>query len=367
MAQRTTYRFLVEGLDLARAGKHLLLASTLLPLAGCDTGSAPAVIGARHDTLTSFETVVSTASGLVGYPLDLTTGPGERIFIADARGRKVLSVCFDGTEPLTIGREGSGPGEFLQPMRIFATADSLFVYDGRHQRVMIFDLEGLFSHAYVVALDGGRGRAFGPDGRFLVSTNGHDSALAVVVDDQGQPTVSVGEPVVPPPPFFDFVSMKERASRGVVPQEHLNDVLPAMAPDGSFFVSFFSEAEARRYAPDGTVLWTVSLAEPVLHQAFDAFVRANAEDSLPFRLTPLTYVWDTEVVDGDLWLLVNGRAGTDGLILVLDGEDGSVKRRLTLAGMPGLRSFTYDSETRLLILGLPDDAMVLSALVPAFP
>lgn len=366
MAPPMTYRFLVEGFDLAKAGKLLLLASTLLPLAGCDTGSVSAVIGARHDTLTAFETVVSTASGLVGYPLDLTTGPGERIFIADARGRQVLSVSFDGTEPLTIGREGSGPGEFLQPRRIFATSDSLFVYDGRHERVMIFDLEGVFSHAYVVALDSGRGRAFGPDGRFMVSTNGDDSALVVVVDDQGQSAFSIGKPVVPPPTFFDFTSMKERASRGVVPQEHLNDVLPAMAPDGSFFISFLSEPEARRYASDGTLLWTASLAEPVLRQAFDAFVRANAEDSLPFRLTPLSYVWDTEVVDGDLWLLVDARAGTDGLILVLDGEDGSVKRKLTLAGKPGPRSFTYDSGTRMLFLGLPDDAMILSVPVPAF-
>jgi hypothetical protein len=252
-------------------------------------------------------------------------------------------------------------------MRIFATADSLFVYDGRHRRVMIFDLDGLFSHAYAVALDSGRGRAFAPDGRFMVSTNGHDSALVVVVDDQGQADVSVGEPVVPPPPFFDFTSMKERASRGVVPEEHLNDVLPAMAPDGSFFVSFFSEPEARRYAPDGTVLWTVSLDEPVFLQAFDAFVRTNAEDSLPFRLTPLSYVWDTEVVDGNFWLLVNAWAGSDGPILVLDGKDGSVKRRLTLAGKPGLRSFTYDPETRMLFLGLPDDAMVMSTFVPALP
>jgi len=367
MAPRTTYRFLIDGFDPARAGRHLLLASALLPLSGCDIGSAPAAMGARHDTLSAFETVVSTASGLVGYPLDLTTAPGERIFIADARGRQVLSVGFDGTEPRTIGREGSGPGEFLQPMRIFATADSLFVYDGRHQRVMIFDLEGLFSHAYVVALGSGRGRAFGPDGRFMISTNGHDSALVVVLDDQGQSSVSVGEPVVPPPPFFDFVSMKERASGGVVPHEHLNDVLPAMAPDGSFFVSFFSESEARRYAPDGALQWTASLAGPVFRQAFDAFVRANAEDSLPFRLTPLSYVWDSEVVGGDFWLLVNARAGEDGLILVLDGEDGSVKRRLTLAGKPGIRTFTYDSGTRMLFLGLPDDAMVLSALVPPVP
>ena len=109
------------------------------------------------------------------------------------------------------------------------------------------------------------------------------------------------------------------------------------------------------------------MVEPVLRQAFDAFIRANAEDSLPFRLTPLSYVWDSEVVDGDFWLLVDARAGTDGLILVLDGEDGSVKRRLTLTGKPGVRSFSYDSETRLLFLALPDDAMVLSAFVPAFP
>ena len=68
-----------------------------------------------------------------------------------------------------------------------------------------------------------------------------------------------------------------------------------------------------------------------------------------------------------LWLLVDARAGTDGLILVLDGEDGSVKRRLTLAGKPGLRSFTYEPETRLLFLALPDDAMVLSVLLPALP
>lgn len=56
----------------------------------------------------------------------------------DARGRFLASS----------GREGGGPGEFEGLSRLWTHADSLLAYDYRHDRVSIFDTNGVFVRSF---------------------------------------------------------------------------------------------------------------------------------------------------------------------------------------------------------------------------
>ena len=64
--------------------------------------------------------------------------PDGRVMVADARDKIVSVIDFRSGDATTVGREGSGPGEFGLPMRLFAArGDSTYLYDPLNQRYLL--------------------------------------------------------------------------------------------------------------------------------------------------------------------------------------------------------------------------------------
>lgn len=59
----------------------------------------------------------------------------DGIVIADAGNRRLLFMSANGTVTDSLGRRGSGPGEFQWIHRVFAIADTVFAFDGFEGRV----------------------------------------------------------------------------------------------------------------------------------------------------------------------------------------------------------------------------------------
>lgn len=61
-----------------------------------------------------------------------------RVIVADARDKVVQRIDFRGGAALAIGREGSGPGEFGMPMRVFgAPGDTTLLFDPLNTRYLV--------------------------------------------------------------------------------------------------------------------------------------------------------------------------------------------------------------------------------------
>ncbi len=312
-------------------------------------------------TLVARDTVVTTSSELIGGVLDLAVAPDGRLYLSDFQSNEILSVRPDGTDPRTIGRDGSGPGEFRMPWSIAVSADSLWVYDLRNGRVQVFHRSGAYVRQYAATLpQTGRGRTFNADGELAAATGGQDSALVAVYGSTGARKRTLGEPIVPPTMMFDFGRIREQILAGEIPDAYRNDALPVWDHDGSMFVAFYAEPEVRRYGSDGTLVWTRTLDDPVLESARAAFVRKNRENTNPARLYTLRYVVDGQAVDGDLWLLLDTETEDDGVILVLDGADGSIERRVVLSGLSGAGQLAVDPARDRLYASVPDAAMLVA-------
>lgn len=66
-----------------------------------------------------------------------------RVMVADARDKVVQIVDFRTGATQAVGREGSGPGEFGMPMRVWAgPGDSTFLYDPLNQRYLSIAPDG---------------------------------------------------------------------------------------------------------------------------------------------------------------------------------------------------------------------------------
>ncbi len=315
--------------------------------------------------LLPMDTLVGTASELIGGVYDVALSPHGDVYVVDYGFKRVLVVGPDGAVRRTIGKEGSGPGEFGMPYVVRAGADSVWVLDAASNRVQVFDSAGVLTRSY--GLDApslGGGRDFRRDGSLAVTIDGFENAMVLVLDAAGTRVGTFGEPIVPPVTFYDFAALKSEIRDGRVPDAFRNRSAVAWAPDHSLYLVLLTEPQVRRYDAAGSLLWTRTLDEPVLRAARATFVRKNIEEQNPSRIHSLQYVIDAAVVGEDLWLLLNTADEDDGLLLVLRANDGSVRRRVTFPGLPNTGYFAVDPLRRRLYMAPRGEASVLVFELP---
>jgi hypothetical protein len=346
--------------SLRPAGVAVLIVTTISSCVDARRSSADGSVA-----LVPIDTLVTTASELIGGVYDVAVSPRGDVYVVDYGFKRVLVVGPDGAVRRTIGKEGSGPGEFEMPYVVRADADSVRVLDAASNRVQVFDGAGVIVRTYRVDAPGlGGGRDFRSDGSLVATIDGLDNAMMLVLDAAGDRVGMFGEPIVPPVTFYDFAAIKAAIRDGHVPNAFRNRATAAWGPDQSLHLAFLAEPQVRRYDAAGSLLWTRPLDEPVLRSAREAFVRKNIEEKNPSRIHSLQYVTDAAAVGDELWLLLNTADEDDGLLLVLRASDGSVRRRITFPGLPNTGYFAVDQSRRRLYMAPRGEASVLVFELP---
>jgi len=90
----------------------------------------------------------------------ITVGPDREIYVLDGVAKRVNVYGASGHLLRTIGREGSGPGEFLAPLRAGWLADMLWVVEPGRRRVSLFHPSGEFARAITVPAQVSPGSVF---------------------------------------------------------------------------------------------------------------------------------------------------------------------------------------------------------------
>jgi hypothetical protein len=347
---------------LRSAGTAVLVITTT---SGCaDVRRAPSPD--ESVALVVMDTLVTTASELIGGVYDLAVSPNGDVYVVDYGYKHVLVVDPDGTVRRTIGKQGSGPGEFEMPYVVHVGGDSIRVLDIQSNRVQVFDRVGGLVRSYRLDAPGlGGGRDFRDDGSLAATIDGFDNAMILVLDAAGTRVDQFGEPIVPPVTFYDFTALKSEIRDGRVPDAFRNRATLVWATDQSLYLAFLAETQVRRYDASGSLLWTRTLDEAVLRSARAVFVRKNIEEQNPSRIHSLQYVIDAAVVGDDLWLLLNTADEDNGLLLVLSADDAAVRRRLTFPGLPNTGYFAVDQSRRRLYMAPRGEASVLIFELPS--
>jgi DNA-binding beta-propeller fold protein YncE len=337
----------------------VLLSAVTVWSTGCGAAE-PGAAGVVHDTLTADRQLVSTESELVGSVTGMTVGDDGRVYVSDFALKHVLSVDGDGGDPVVVGREGSGPGEFSMPVAISAVSDSIRVYDMAHGTVQVFAKAGGYVRGFNTgAPQSAMGRAFARDGRFAFATGGIDSTLVRLINADGEPIRRIGEPIVPASTMWDFTAMKAAIREGRVPDQFRNDAVPLWLEDGSIVMAFNADPEVRRYDSSGDLVWSTPLADPVLDHAFAEFVRRNTEEPNPAMLYRLSYIRDALVAGSEIWLLLATGEDVPGVILALDADTGQVTRRRVVQGVSQPSRFALDTERSRLYVANGGDANIV--------
>jgi hypothetical protein len=311
------------------------------------------------------ERLVSGDSAHLSSSLDMALDSQGRIWIADARNKRVVVFDSEGKLVRTIGREGDGPGEFRLPVRIAINDTLVRVYDPMHHAIQDYRPDGTYLMKYESA-GATMGSALSADGYLVNSMIGLDSTLATIRPlDNAVPT-RLGPLVVPPSvqnnkfPFELSDAIKAEAKNGRIATITRNMVKPVIGNRGTVWLLLESDHEVRKYSSDGKLLWQRPLNVPEADAAIKAFIRKTAamKPNEP-GFAPVTMDAAREI-GGMLWILIHGEAGQPTVFYLLDTATGKVQGRLSVTTPAPAHGFNVDPARKRMYLIIPDDADIWS-------
>jgi hypothetical protein len=334
----------------------LSLSLALVPIgssamANCQVPSDPQV--------ESVAVLISTESAVLGKPVSMHVGPDGTLYVVDQLNGQVHRISASGSRLGSIGRKGSGPGEFQSPIVVEAGANTFHVVDQGNGRVQEFNSNGDYlSTRPVPPFAARRICDLGPAGKLAVTTLGFDSALAAVYDQQGERLSRMGTPPEEMPSQINMGAMRQRIARGEIPGFFRNTAFPHYGPVGDLWLNLITDGAIQRYAEDGELLLEYKLDEPEMDGIKEAFVEQHSDPS--FRgLLALRYAADLYSTGQELWVLLN-RGDDEGTVIVRLSMDGRKLGRIVIPEVKGAKQLAVDAERSRVFLALPSTAAVVA-------
>ena len=338
-----------------------LLAWYCLILVGCVGRDAATARGAV--VISAVDTLIDTESAALASVVDMDVAPSGLLYVADFQAHQILRLDPQTGDTARLSRPGQGPGELDGPWAIRALDDGVLVVDRGNGRVQRLTESGGFVSSTPVTPMVMRGFPYlGAAGSVVIGSGGRDSCLAVVFDSTATEVRRVGTPVVTPPAIADFRDIKSRIRAGEIPADLRNDVLVAADRQGATWLALLTEAEVRKYGPNGTLEWTTPIEEPEMASTRAEFFNRNATEENPARFYSLRYFRDLAVVGDELWVLLDTPSDGPGVVLIV-GPEGST-RRIEIAAAGSAMFMAVDQARDKMFLYTSADAQLLAAALP---
>lgn len=118
------------------------------------------------------------SEGALSLPSDVAVSGNGRIYIVDSGHHRIAAFDRGGTALFTVGKSGSGPGQFRNPVGIGVDGNGAFyVADKDNHRVQVFDGDGRWLRSFAVSVKGKPAPpidvAVDRQNRLYVTTNNH--------------------------------------------------------------------------------------------------------------------------------------------------------------------------------------------------
>lgn len=288
----------------------------------------------------------------------------NRLAILDGKLNVVFIFNITGNLLTKFGGEGKGPGEFLRPLYINKTQNSINIIDADLRRVSEFDLSGEFSETYNFKENPYTTNITIADTKkYLAGALGEQNSLLKIVDLEEDSTLYFGIPKVEDQTgAVNIEEARKTLSNGEIPAMFKNDV--KLYFDGEFVYAFLSAySQLQKYNTDGTLIWRKNIDLPINEIIFDRLVE-RAKSAKNSVVPSFQYITSMKVVNEAtylLWAPVEGNPRN----LVKVNSGGTID---AIYNIPeeNLRffDFTIDPNNKTLYLTAPGMGQIYRAELP---
>lgn len=349
-------------------------------LAGACSGEAGRETGAERGDASSgaelpVDTLITTASGVLGYATDLEVASDGTLLVLDGLNGQVHRIGPDGRYAGAFAGEGAGPTELARPSALApGRGDTLWVADSGNGRLQAFTVAG--EH---LAVAGAHGWVVFPshvtrEGHLLASAAGQDTMLAALFDREGERVGAFGR--APAPFGSGAVRMSELAAMiadGEVPPVFRNTAFPFVTASDDVWLSRAVDGVLERYDadPSGSAeevdhampAVRIELAEPEMSVIRERWLAENRNPESD-GVSVLLYVADIYATNDDVWVLLNQHLGEPAVLLRF-ARSGERLGRWTLPQASGASRLAVDPARGRLFLGIGELAQVVELPLPS--
>ncbi len=261
-------------------------------------------------------------------PVDITVSKEGDIYVLDSNDNNIKIFDRGGAFIKSIGREGSGPGEWKRPWILGFVGDRIYVVDANNRRIQIMKKDGNYERGYKVPVDLGKGMAFDAYGNLYLSTQGMRSPhLISVYDREGNLIKEFGELEGKTFEFYDFTLIKEQIKKGKIPDPLKNDLVLIVDQNGGLIAVHNSLNKLKKFSDNGTLLFESEIESEEYRHIYSEFIEKNKElEKSPNMFYPLRYVNDLALDrEGILYILLNEPSR---MAVLLFADDGTFKGKL---------------------------------------
>jgi DNA-binding beta-propeller fold protein YncE len=307
-----------------------------------------------------FDTLVSAQESEVGQVTDLVVSRDGNVWVADQANAHIVVIPADGGTLRTVGRKGSGPREFLRPVAIAFDGRAILVLDAGNARVQYFDSAGTATDQFGLNRGVIVPVAMNARGEIATPTLGRDSSLVLILHDRATARRHLGTPVVPPPAMLSLSNLRDQATRGEIPVEFRNNVLPILDDEGNCWLVLQTEGKVQRFDSLNRLVWERLLPEEIVSHSRADFLSKASADFGPNRVPVPQVVQSGRSQDGELWLMFSPGPDGKNSLWVLDEENGHVRRHIRL-NLTGAGAFALDPDGQRIYIAIPEDGVIVSA------
>lgn len=259
------------------------------------------------------------------------------MYVHEMLSGKIKKYSQNGNYLTTIGRRGSGPGEFLNNVAwVFGEKDSMFILDGGNQRLNYFTRKGQYLKSFQLTKSvniTSTGFARDKDFCFYVSSyNADDDKVIHKYNAAGKHIISFGMPInIKKSMTPEYFQIKRNCSHGKL----------ATARDGIFY-SQFNPYEIRKYSFLGDLKMIILRENSFMPRLKMEHVDGAVRMYMPV-FSSMIGIWDEKVIN---CVVIPGYIESKfGCVVDVFSMDGNLLTSFYLKDR--IRFYSIDQEGRL--------------------
>jgi hypothetical protein len=317
----------------------------LLLVWGCvnQTNQKDEVQAVRIDTLYTFTEFDSHG---IAQPTDVEILEDGQILVSDYGTDKITSLNKNGNVNYVFGREGRGPGEFLNINDVFELNKQVMVFDNHLYKISAFDYQGKFLKSHTLPKDiFNKELALINDSLYVVGLEGLEDSLFQIQSFTSDYKLQFEETRFKREGRIDMKKNKNQLKAGNIPNLYKNKVI-LRADEKHIYVFFEGYSEMSKYDLSGNLVWNKTIELPFNDEIFNRAVENAKTHTNPRSMPGITYILEFKPYEQGIYILTSSSLKRRQQFVKLD-HNGEMSTIYTLPDSTTVYDFDIDFENEM--------------------